>query len=125
MKIRQAKTEDLSFIKNLIKKYPTKLIQTNLPRVRDFVVAVEKGEVVGCCALEVYSKRLAEIRSLVVQENFQRQGVANKMIGACLNRARKLKIREILSVTGAVELFKKQGFKTFNQEKYAMLKMME
>jgi len=124
MIIRSATTKDYSGIKKLIGQYPTKLLQSSLPKVRDFFVVIEAGEVVGCCALEVYSKRLGEIRSLVVRKDFQKRGVATAMLYMCLARARKQKIYEILSITGAVKFFKKHGFKTFNKEKYAMLKIM-
>jgi amino-acid N-acetyltransferase len=125
LKIRQASVSDFSEIKKLIKQYPDKLMQSPLPKVKEFLVAEVQGKLVGCCALEVYSKRLAEVRSLVVKENFQRRGIGTKLVKACLKRAKKEKIYEVLSVTGAVELFGNLGFGTFNKEKYAMLKIVK
>ena len=126
IKIQSAKKIDLKQIKQLIELYPEKLLQTHLPKWNEFLVAKNKqGEVVGCCALEEYSKRLSEIRSLVVRPDFQKKGIAKKLIEACLKRAEKRKIFELLTVTGAVDLFQKYGFGTFNKEKYALLKVIK
>ncbi len=123
MIIRQAKKQNFSDIKKLIAMYPDKVMQTPLPPVRDFFIVIVKSRTIACCALEIYSKRLAEIRSLVVDKSFQRKGIGSKLVLACLNRAKKLKIYEVLSITSSLKLFKKLGFNTFNQEKYAMLKV--
>lgn len=124
MTIRSATTKDLKNIKALISRYPKQLLQTNLPKSKDFFVAEKDGKIIACCALEVYSKRLAEIRSLVVDEKYQRRGIATGLIKRCFKKAKKMGVFEVLSITGAVALFKKQGFKTFNNEKYALLKIM-
>jgi amino-acid N-acetyltransferase len=124
MNIRIALPKDSKKIKALIARHPERLIQTNLPKLKDFFVAEKDGEIIACCALQVYSKRMAEIRSLVVEQHYWRQGIATKLIKECLKKAKKLKIYEVLSVTSSVLLFENQGFKMFNDEKYALLKMM-
>lgn len=121
---RPATKADWVNIQKLIKLYPKQLVQKFFPKVEEFFVVVVDGEVVGCCALEVYSKRLAEIRSLVVKEEYQRKGIGKKLISLCLKKAKKLKIFEVLSVTSAVGLFESAGFNTFNNEKFAMLKIV-
>ena len=125
MNLREALPKDSKKIKALIAKYPKQLIQTNLPRLKDFFVAEKDDEIIACCALQVYSKRMAEIRSLVVDQRYWREGIATKLIKACLKKAKKLKVYEVLSVTGSVLLFENQGFKMFNNEKYALLKIMK
>jgi len=125
MNIREALPKDSKKIKALIAKYPKQLLQTNLPRLKDFFVAEKNGEIIACCALQVYSKRMAEIRSLMVGRRYWRQGIATKLIKECLKKAKKLKVYEVLSVTGSVLLFENQGFKMFNNEKYALLKIMK
>lgn len=124
MIIKKAMRRDWSAIKELIKLYPEKLIQTNLPKVEEFFVAVVDGRVVGCCALEVYSKRLAEIRSLAVAKDWQGRGLAAKLIEYCLKLARQKKIYEVLAITGATDLFDRFGFRTFNKEKLALFKIL-
>lgn len=116
---------DLKYIKALIARYPKQLVQTNLPKRKDFFVAEQEAKIIACCSLEVYSKRLGEVRSLVVDAEYQRKLIATKLIKQCLKRAGKLGVYKVLSITATVPLFEKQGFKTFNNEKYALLKIME
>ena len=125
MDVRRATPEDFPAILGLVREYPDKLIQVHLPEPAEFFVAIEDGEIVGCCALEVYSKRLAEIRSLAVTKSFQGKGIATKLIETCLRLAKKRGAYEVLSITGASKLFKKNGFGTFNKEKYALIKILQ
>jgi amino-acid N-acetyltransferase len=124
MQIRKATADDFPSIVELIKQFPDKLMQDHLPKPEEFTVALENNRVVGCCALEVYSKRLAEIRSLAVAQEFQGNGVASTLIETCLTEAKEKNIYEVLTVTGSSALFEKQGFGTFNNEKYALLKIL-
>lgn len=122
--IRQAKKSDWPKILRLIRLYPKKLMQEALPRLSEFLVAQEEKEIIACCALEVYSKRLAEIRSLVVNPKFQRKGIGTQLIQRCLKLAQAKKIYEVLSITGSRKVFSRLGFRAFNEEKYAMLKIL-
>jgi amino-acid N-acetyltransferase len=124
MNIRKASPRDFPAIRALIKAYPDKLLQDHLPPIRSFFVAVEKNIIVGCCALEIYSKRLAEIRTLAVAKEHQGKGIATKLVKRCLMEAKNKKVYEVLSITGAIRLFEGLGFGTFNKEKYALLKIL-
>lgn len=124
MRIRPAEARDLPAIKRLISRYPKELFQKSLPKPSEFFVAEENGKIVGCCALEIYSKRFAEIRSLAVAQPHQGRGIATKLIKACLKRAKQKKIYEVLSITNALKLFTRFGFKTFHKQKYALLKII-
>ena len=116
--------QDLPAIKNLIKQHPRQLMQSPLPKLADFFVVEEQGRIVGCCALEIYSRRIGEIRSLVVARQFRHRGLATRLIQTCLKKARSQRIYEVLGITSAVKLFKKNGFRTFHEEKYALLKVL-
>ena len=124
MKVRKARAADLPGILRLVHEHRAHLLQNHLPRASNFFVAVENKSIVGCCALEIYSKRLAEIRSLAVTKRFQGRGIATKLIETCLKLAKKKRIYELLTITGAAKLFGKHGFHTFKQEKYALLKVL-
>jgi amino-acid N-acetyltransferase len=124
MQIRKATAEDFSAIQELIQRFPEKLLQVHLPEPEEFSVAIEDNKIVGCCALEIYSKRLAEIRSLAVEPEYQGRGIATKLVEACLQEAKDKQIYEVLTITGSSSLFEKQGFGTFNNEKYALLKIL-
>lgn len=124
MAVRKASARDWPAIRRLVKANADTLLQDHLPLPHEFFVAVEDGRVAGCCALVVYSKRLAEIRTLAVDAAHRGKGLATELIEACLAKARAKKVYEVLSITGARGLFEKHGFGTLEKEKYALLKIL-
>lgn len=118
--IRPAQSEDMPAIRSLVRLFPQQLVQRDLPRVSSFFVATHKGSLVGCCALQIYSKRIAEVRTLAVQPEFQDQGAAKLLVQACQRRARERGVKELFAVTSQTDFFARQGFATFRQEKTAM-----
>lgn len=78
--------------------------------LRHFWVAEKEGELVACCSLEIYSKKLAEIRSLAVDKNHEGEGIASALLEQCLLEAKKKKIYEVLVITDRENLFKRKGF---------------
>lgn len=78
--------------------------------IQSCYVAVVDDKIVGCAALEVYSPKLAEIRSLAVASNARRIGIGKQLVMACLNRARELRILEVMAITSSEEFFKACGF---------------
>ena len=124
MKIRKATAKDWPTVLSLIRQHPQHLMQTHLPRTSEFFVAVEDGEILGCCALEIYSKRLAEVRSLAVTEQYRRSGIATLLVEKCTAHAKKKGIYELLAISGALPFFEKHGFSTFHEEKYALFRVL-
>lgn len=57
MKIRVARTDDFPKIKRLIKMYPEKLLQTHLPKVGQFFVAIEDEDIIGCGCERLVTKK--------------------------------------------------------------------
>jgi len=78
--------------------------------IKNCYIAVIDGEIVGCAALEVYSQKLAEIRSLAVVANARRIGIGRKLVEACVAKARELRILEVMAITSSEEFFKACGF---------------
>jgi N-acetylglutamate synthase-like GNAT family acetyltransferase len=120
VEIRPAGKGDMAGIRNLIRLFPQQLGQQNLPRVTSFFVALSGDRPMGCCALQIYSKRLAEVRSLAVHPDFQDRGVASRLVQCCIQRAKERGIRELFAVTSQTSFFRRQGFATFRREKTAM-----
>ena len=110
----------MAAIRGLVRLFPQQLVQQNLPRIPSFFVASTGGKLVGCCALQIYSKRLAEVRSLAVHPDFQDRGVASKLVRCCLERALERGVREVFAVTSQTSFFGRLGFATFRHEKTAM-----
>src|SRR3989344_9183678 len=99
IKYRKAKKNDRKNIKSIVSLYPKVLMQAHISRWNTFFVAENDGKVVGCCALDIYSKRIAEMRSLVVLPDYQGMGIASKLIELCLNQAKKKRILEVITIT--------------------------
>ena len=124
MLIRKATKADFPAIRAIIQKFPDTLMQVHLPQPDEFFVAEENSVIVGCCALEVYSQRLAEVRSLAVVPEQQQKGIATKLVERCVQEAKALNVHEVLAISGANSLFEKHGFGTFKNEKYALIKIL-
>ena len=83
-------------------------------------VAVSRGRIVGFATLEVYSRKLAEVRALVVAEEQQGNGVGRMLVEACLQRARDEDIMEVMAISSAESFFLSCGFEfTLPDEKKA------
>lgn len=74
-----------------------------------FVAEID-GRIIGFAALEIYSKKLAEVRSLAVAEELQGQGLGRRLVEACVNRARERNVLEVMAVTSSEEFFRSCGF---------------
>ena len=72
--------------------------------------SVKHGWIVGFCALEIYSKKLAEIQCLAVKETDQRKGIGRQLIEACVKRAQEEKVLELLAISNSELMFKACGF---------------
>jgi len=117
---RPAKSGEMPAIRVLLRLFPEQLAQKNLPGVSSFLVATVGERIVGCCALQVYSKRLAEVRSLAVHPDFQKRRIASRLVEFCKRRARVRGVKELFAVTSQTSFFERAGFATFRRERTAM-----
>lgn len=117
---RPARAGEMPSIRALLKLFPAQLAQKNLPGISSFLVATSEKKIVGCCALQIYSKRLAEVRSLVVHPDFQERRIASRLVELCKRRARARGVKELFAVTSETSFFARAGFSTFRREKIAM-----
>ncbi len=119
--IREAEltSRDISGVKRLIAEGVSKghlLSRTDqdledLIEQRHLYVADHTMGIIGCAALDVYSKRLAEIRSVFVIPYFRRTKLGTLLIERCLEEAKRLNIQEVLSITDQTRFFEKIGFR--------------
>ena len=118
--IRPAARGEMPAIRRLIAQYPQLLMQRDLPRTASFFVAEHEGRIIGCAALQVYSRRLAEVRSLAVDPGFVQAGVGRLLVEACQQRAQDRGVGQVLAVTSSPGFFEKAGFSTFKRERIAL-----
>jgi len=85
--------------------------------IRSYVLAKDGDRLVGYTALHIHSKRLAEIRSLIVDEAYRGQKVGQRMVEFTLKEAKDLGVEEdVLVLTYLPAFFQKLNFKEINKE---------
>jgi amino-acid N-acetyltransferase len=85
--------------------------------IRSYVLAKDGDTLVGYTALHIHSRRLAEIRSLIVDEAYRGQRVGQRMIQFTLDEAKDIGVEEdVLVLTYLPQFFLKLNFKEINKE---------
>ena len=78
--------------------------------IRDYFVIREGERVIACAALHIFWSDLAEIKSVAVAEDSQRQGIGDQLIESCLKEAEGLGIPKVFCLTYKTAFFEKCGF---------------
>ena len=78
--------------------------------IRDYFVIKKGKRVIACAALHVSWLDLAEIKSVAVAEESQRQGVGDQLVAACIKEARELDLPTIFCLTYKPAFFERFGF---------------
>lgn len=73
-------------------------------------VVERQGEIAGFAAIEVYSRKMAEIQCIAVSPDCQGQGLGKRLINCCVLRARELNIHELMAITSSEKPFTDCGF---------------
>ncbi len=116
--IRKARITDVRDIHRLISHFAKtgqvipRALSELYEHVRDFFVYVpeDKDLLAGACALHICWEDLAEIRSLVVSEEYQGHGIGVELVKACLEEAKALGIPKVFALTTSPEFFERLGF---------------
>ena len=114
--IRPAELSDIPALLRLINGYAAQAMM--LPRtelelcesLRDFLVATDGGELVGCGALHFYTQHMAELRSLAVAPDKTRSGLGQKVARELLEEARRFGVDVVFVFTYVPQFFEKLGF---------------
>jgi amino-acid N-acetyltransferase len=78
--------------------------------IRSYTLAFDGDILIGFCALHVHSFSLAEIRSLIVKDLYRGLHVGSTLVIKCLEEAKNLGLKEILSLTYKQSFFENLGF---------------
>jgi len=121
-------SESIEFVKPILQDIPSmqRLVKKEveegiiLPRsddevatnIRSYTIARLKKskELVGYVALHIHSKRLAEIRSLVVDARYRKRKVGSNLVEHAIEEGQKLGVEEVLTLTYMGSFFQKLGF---------------
>ena len=122
MKPEKARVSDVTQIHKLINSFADKdeMLARSLSEIyeniRDYFVVRQGERVLACVALHVSWSDLAEIKSLAVTEDSQRQGIGDQLVEACIREAKELGIPTIFCLTYKPAFFEKGGFSQVDKE---------
>ncbi|AHN22304.1 N-acetyltransferase [Lysinibacillus sphaericus] len=122
MKIYNATTADVTPVYELIKIYADKEIV--LPRsllsiyqqLQCLYVVKDNAKVVGVAGLHVLGQDLAEVRSLVVDPDYQQKGIGRMLVEHIIQESPKLGVERLISLTYQVKFFSKLGFQIVKRD---------
>lgn len=113
---RQATPDDADVIHAILRPYVSncKLFARTEAEVieltRHGFIAEAGGRAVGFAAVEVYSRKLAEVQSLAVRAEYQGRGIGHELVGRCVQRAKELGVVEVMAISSSDEFLKSCGF---------------
>ena len=115
--VRKAHMGDVEAIRKLVMTHAEE--QRMLPRslrqiydnLRNFYVGVNgQDEVVGCGALQVSWKDLAEVKAVAIRSDLQGYGLGRSIVETCLAEAAELGVPRVFALSFVPEFFEKLGF---------------
>lgn len=113
---RQATPEDADAIHAILRPYVAnrKLFARTEAEVieltRHGFIAEVGNRAVGFAAVEVYSRKLAEVQCLAVNAEFQGRGIGQELVGRCVQRAKELGVVEVMAISSSEDFLKRCGF---------------
>lgn len=73
-------------------------------------IAVHESQFVGFAAVEIYSRKLAELQCLAVAEGFQGRGIGKRLVQLCIELSAQCGVHELMAITASDKLFQDVGF---------------
>jgi len=122
MIIRPAKVMDAKEIYQLVEYYANnkKMLHRSLnaiyENIQEFTVLECENKVIACGALHVSWEDLAEIKTLAVSGEYQRQGIGRKIVTYLQESAKNLGISKIFVLSFSPAFFTKLGYKIIPKE---------
>lgn len=114
--IRPSRLEDVEELNRFIAPFVAqgKLLPRTMDELAELIetgfVAVRGETIVGFAALEIYSEKFSELRSLAVDPASQGQGIGRRLVQACLDLAKRRNVFEVMAITSTDEFFRRCGF---------------
>jgi amino-acid N-acetyltransferase len=116
--VRRGEPADAQALHALLQEFvaPGMLLPRSLKQVyqaiRDFIVVVDRGRIVGAGALRIYSAELAEIGALAVAADRQGTGLGGRVVETLVHDARALGLQRVFALTLRDTFFHRLGFET-------------
>jgi amino-acid N-acetyltransferase len=122
LRIRHATLNDVQTIVELVNHYATmgemlhRSFNQIAQNIRNYVVADDDGNVIGCGALDIAWGDLAEIRSLAITEAYQGKGVGSRIVRALMRDAQELGVKNVFCLTYKPQFFERFGFRVVEKQ---------
>ena len=121
-KVRSATRNDVAGILQLLNHYAA--MGDLLPRSKNDVIAnlqhfriiADGNNLLACGSLEHFSEELAEIRSLMVNEECKNMGLGKRIVDCLISIAQERDVNRVMALTYVPEFFHSMGFRTVNKE---------
>lgn len=81
----------------------------------EYQIYVEGDDPLGVCGLHPVAGGLAEVRGLAVSESASGKGVGRQLVEACVERARRLGVAKVYTLTLVPGFFERLGFVQVNK----------
>jgi amino-acid N-acetyltransferase len=120
--IRPARVTDAKQIHKLVEYYANnrEMLHRSLndiyENIQEFIVIEKENQVVGCGALHVSWKNLAEIKSLAILEGHKRQGFGKKIVKELQENARTLGVYKVFALSFKPDFFIKLNYVIISKE---------
>lgn len=114
--IREASRDDAALIHELLEPEvkQRKLLRRSIDEIADLTrhgfLAEIDGQIVGFAAVEIYSRKLAEVQSLVVQDGHRKHGIGRELVLRCVDRAREMGVMEVMAISSSEDFLRGCGF---------------
>lgn len=122
MKIRPATIADAPAICGLVNYYAERgrmlhrSLESVYQSIRDFLIAEDAGNAVGCVAVTVFWADLAEIKSLAVASRARGRGVGARLVRAAICSARKVGVQKLFALTYEKGFFLRHRFEVIDRD---------
>lgn len=73
-------------------------------------IAFSGDKCIGFSAIEIYSRKLAEIQCLAVAAEFREQGIGRELVNRCAARAKQLGVMEVMAISSSDRFLQSCGF---------------
>jgi len=85
--------------------------------IRSYTIAKDGKKLVGFSALHIFSKKLAEIRSIIIDKEYRGLGIGKNIIARLIKEGKELGVESIFALTYEREFFEKIGFFEIEKDK--------
>ncbi len=122
MEYRKAVFGDVETIYDIVKGYAdsgdmlVRSRNTLYETLRDMIVAVDGGKVVGVGGLHMMWDRMAEVRTMAVSPDHVRQGVGANIVRRLIDEGRMLGVEKFFTLTYKPGFFATLGFEIVSKD---------